>query len=663
MYELTAFTALFIACFFWVRTLRIESKVEAIQTGFLVLAAHIIAGGYILSALQQLGSLPHWALFSGVAALLSAGVGHWYGRNILNLHFSTHTIRQQWQTFYRELSRFEKLALSPLAFTFITLQILNLLVIFLGHPNTWDSMTYHLARVAYYLQHNSLAFYEANYWAQVVHPKNSAILLLFTYLVSGHNEHATQLVQYIAYLISVLTVFAISKKVGQNAGRSLFAALLSGLITEWLLQSTTTQNDMLLTAFIGVALYFLFAFRSTLHYRYLALSALSMGLAVGTKSSAFMAGTPVAAITIYLLFSVKDNLQFKLTRFAFFSASVLIAIVAFALPAGYLENYRLYGHPIAPTYVREMHSFSGDSPSYVFVNGTKNIIRFGFEFLSLDGLPPIELVQNTQTLLRKVPATIFTLLDIDLYTHEANYGFFGYNKIPSTNEDSSYWGVFGFTFGWLAALLTLLGIIKSNDFKALSAAAIIFLLAQAFIGPFDPWRGRYFTVAALLLFPITGFWLGIKSPLVRGYVLTIVLIGCLSAVTTVLFRTHTPLISNDFSGYPEKSIFLLNRFEQITNSVPDYYEPLHNFEKEVPANATVAIMLNEDAPEYPLFGQDLTRTILPIHSFLHGLQPIPPNAQYLLMVESSPCLNPKTDLKLGAGWYLRKLHENNRQCP
>ena len=107
----------------------------------------------------------------------------------------------------------------------------------------------------------------------------------------------------------------------------------------------------------------------------------------------------------------------------------------------------------------------------------------------------------------------------------------------------------------------------------------------------------------------------------------------------------------------------MSREEQVTRSATDYYQLIQKFDQTVPADATVAVLMYEDSMEYPLFGKGLTRTIIPVNSFLKGRQPIPSNAQYLLYFETFPCTNLDADIYLGDGWYLRKLNETNRQCP
>jgi len=660
MYELIALLSLFVSCLFLARAFRIKSGVEYVFTFFLLFSAHIISIGYILSYLNCLGEVQSWAATGMFMAIISAGLLRWIKIPLGDDGTSSPGFRTIWFELVSSFSSFEKTILIPLAVTTALIQLLNLAVILFSAPHNWDSLTYHLVRMAYYLQHENLAYYDANYWAQVVHPKGSTTLFIFTYLASGRNENLTQLVQYISYLVSVIAVYAIAEKTGNSKGQSLFAALTSSLLTEWMMQSTTVQNDMILTAFIGAAVYFIFSFRETQKSKDLVLSAFAVGLSVSIKSTALIALVPVAVVALYIFLTIKNSRQLKVRSFVLWVASVFVFTFAFAGPSGYLENYRLYGNPIAPQYVRNAHSYEGKPLRDIFVNGIKNIIRFGFEFLSLDGLPPTGAVQSAQNMIRFIPAEIFRLSAIDLETPDATFLF---QKKPTANEDTSYWGIFGFGLGWLAVLLSVVGVIRSVDFRILSLAAIAFLFAQSFVGPFDPWRGRYFIIAGIFVIPITGFWLRTTSVALRWYLLAIVMIGCVSSITAVLFRVNSPILGADGQSGGQKSIFSMSREEQLTRSSVDYYQLIKKIDQLVPANAIVAVMVYEDSMEYPLFGKGLTRTIIPINSFLKGLQPIPANAQYLLYVETFPCIDVNRDVNLSGGWYLRKLNETNRQCP
>jgi hypothetical protein len=290
-------------------------------------------------------------------------------------------------------------------------------------------------------------------------------------------------------------------------------------------------------------------------------------------------------------------------------------------------------------------------------------MRFGLEFFSLDGLPSISIVRKAQTLLRLLPEKINRRLELDLETSEASRVPFIIQKMPIAHEDLSYWGILGFGLIWIVVFLSVVGVIKSSDIRILSLAAVVFLLSQAYAGPYDPWRGRYFTAVAIFAVPTVGICLRNKNRFIRAYLFLIILTGCFSAVSAVVLRTNNTIISIGHKDSYRPSIFAMERIEQLTRNRPMYYEPLKRFDQLVPMSAIVAVFLNGDMFEYPLFGEHLTRTIMPINSFDKGLQPIPINAEYLLYSQNFPCADTQEDVYLGANWYLRQLTDNNRICP
>lgn len=560
----------------------------------------------------------------------------------------------------------EKRLIAPLVFTAAVLALVNLDLAIHVAPLNWDSMTYHLARMAYYLQHGNLSYFDANYWAQVTHPKNSSLLMIFTYLVAHRNENLTQLVQFASYLVATLAIYGICRKLGRGRYVGLFAALVFALLIECLMESSTTQNDMQLTALIGVATYALLAFRAGRNRKYLLLTALSVGLALGMKSSTFLVGPSLAVLALYALVPQVwlsraraflahrggpngSHIEVPVRRvaadFGVLIAAVVVAACALALPAGYVENVRVYGNPIGTAYVRELHAFEGEPIPYVLENGTRNLLRFGMEFLSFDGLPPGGFFTAAQTWIRQWPHQLFDALHIDLQITQATRSPFVYDKMPFSHEDMSYWGIFGFALILPIVGLSLLGVIRAPGNWPLAVATLLFIVAQSYSGPYDPWRGRYFIIMAIFAVPTIACCVRRAFLPWRVYLTLIVLLGCLSAVTAVLGR------SNDA---PEE-VYTMNRLQQLTRNRRNYTEPIRLFERIVPPDATVAVAFGEDTFEYPLFGEHLTRKLIPINSFLNGMQAIPPEADYLIYSENVYPDWKYKDIELGQDWYLRNL--------
>lgn len=633
------------------RLLRPRGPVEGVLFCAPLLAGLLLAAGYSLSALQAIHRLDARTVAGGIALALAALAT---GRSAVSLADAPYRLRDAlmgaWRSArqgYAGLTTFERRALTPCLVTVAILWLINFDLVVNTAPHNWDSMTYHLARMAYYLQEGSLANYGANYWAQVTHPKNATVWLIFTYLAAGRNENLTQIVQFVAYSVAVVSVFGIARRMGCRRYASLFAAAVFGLLTENLMQAITTQNDMLLTAFAGCAVYGLMAFRERRQRRYLALAGLAIGIALGIKSSALLVMPCIAVVALYALWNPAMRQRLMGGAGALAAAS-LAAVALFTLPAGYIENWQVYGHPIGPAYVRQLHAFEGASPGYVLEHGVNNLLRFGFEFLSLDGMPAFGDVYAAQQALRDWPRQLTLALGFDLETTEATRAPFSYAKPPYAHEDMSYWGVFGFGLVLPLVTLALAGVIRAPAARVLAAGFALFALAQAFSGPYDPWRGRYFTIAGIFATPVVAVWLGRPQPwLAKALLMVVVMLGCFSGLSAVLGRANS---------MPEE-VYRMDRVAQLTRNRRAYTEPVRRFEQLVPPDATVAVFFGEDMFEYPLFGEGLTRRLIPVNPFGLEPRPIPPEADFLIYSAQLYADRQAGDIHLGEDWYLRHLGE------
>jgi hypothetical protein len=374
-------------------------------------------------------------------------------------------------------------------------------------------------------------------------------------------------------------------------------------------------------------------------------------MALGVKSSVLLAMPPLALVALYALAPAwrtfrRSDRRPLLRAAGALAASGAASAALFVLPAGYVENWLVYGHPIGPEYVRKLHSFEGQPVSYTLLNGTRNLARFGFEFLSFDGLPPYGDLADAQRALRWLPEQAAQALGLDLENVVATRAPFVYAKLPAAHEDMSYWGAFGFALVWVVAGLMLIGAIHAPAGRVLALAGVLFWVLQAYSGPYDPWRGRYSVLCAVLVVPVLGLW--IRRPhgwLARAALTAIVLVGCFSALAAVIGRVNSA---------PEY-VYSLDRVGQLTRNRPNYADPVRLFERSVPPDATVAVYFGEDMFEYPLFGAGLTRTLIPVNGFYRGPAPIPPQAEYLLYSSQLYADSRPGDIHLGEDWMLRAL--------
>lgn len=640
---------------------------EIVLYCFISATAQVCLIGFVLSATGHLNQLQYWALISlvGCAVMMIVAVPRRSGQSP-NLRGLFKESGLGWQDMRSALNHPSAFIIIPMLITTLFLAAVHVVAVFLLAPDTVDAMTYHLARVAYYLQHNNLSYFDANYWAQVVHPKNSTLLFLYTFLLTDLNENFTQLVQFAAFWVAAFAVFGISRRVGVNAHWSLVSALIFSLVIEVQMQSITVQNDMLLTAYVGCSTYFLFAFRETGSRRHLAWAATAIGIALGVKASMLLILPSLVLLFFYTVTFTKGGKSQFIHYHGFFLMALLLALLLFALPSGYLENYRIFGHPTGAEAIVRIHSFQAEPVSNILRFGTKNLLRYAVEFISLDGLPPIEPVNHLHRWGKQLAQSVIGFLGINLEDRNGvriNSPPFSYDKKPAAHEDMSYWGVLGFGLLWPVVVLLSLGILKSTAGRVLAVATILFLFCQAYSGPYDVWRGRYFLVAALFAAPCVGTVLARgRIPLFYGYVVFLCLLGCLSAISAVWLRLVGPVPITQLNVPFVESFLNQDRLAQLTRQRRSYYEPLRRFEQIVPRDATVSVWLGEDYYEYALFGDHMTRRIIPVNSFWSGPQEIPEDSDYLLYSRGFPGAD-SADIFLGEDWYLRELDSSSPNGP
>ena len=126
------------------------------------------------------------------------------------------------------------------------LGILSLVLLFgaiFTVPYNYDSMTYHLARIGYWIDHKSVAHYITNIDRQVYSPVLAEYNLLHMMLLSG-NDTFLNFFQYFCMFAAAYFIYKCAQKLGVNRLFSLFGAFIFMLMPLTISQSITTQNDL-----------------------------------------------------------------------------------------------------------------------------------------------------------------------------------------------------------------------------------------------------------------------------------------------------------------------------------------------------------------------------------------------------------------------------------
>jgi hypothetical protein len=185
---------------------------------------------------------------------------------------------------------------NPLAFFVAPLLIILFCTALVYPPNNYDSMTYHMARVVYWMQNASVAYYPTSYDPQNLMSPGAEYIILLLQLLSDSDAFAN-LVQFISFYLlisampSFLRLLGIPRRIA-NWGLILAAALPMGV-----LQATSTQTD-LVAACLGLALCAaaLRLYHKTLREKKLRLDIMALGLMLATgflvKPTSILAALP-----------------------------------------------------------------------------------------------------------------------------------------------------------------------------------------------------------------------------------------------------------------------------------------------------------------------------------------------------------------------------------
>jgi len=646
-----------------------RSFTEWLITSFMLFVGCIIPVGFLLSALDLTASTLSWIIGNYIAIAIqyrfwsfaTPSENHYSIRAIFANRVSTFAL---WS---RELSLYLKFVFLLLFGTLLVVSVTNLILVLFTPPNEWDSMTGHLNRVIRYIQRGTMAHFGGTNWNMDTYPKSPTTIQIYCYLISGKIENAMKLIHYLSYWITVVAVFGMAQRIGRNLSASLFCALAYSMFLDFLVQAVSTETDIVLTAYLSCLLYYLFTYFNTRENKYLYLTGLAFGVALGHKVTFIFLLPSIFFIMVYTVF-IAPSLAVFFKRFWSLALAIGLSVLVYTLPTGYIKNIQVFGHPIGPpTALKHQSIERAGTLSNLFEQGSRNAVRYTYDFFNLDGIRNAQWGFDLNQFIRKPIIALEDKLhmrldeekDFTIVPFYFNRGFEYYNAIP-------YWGVFGFALILPIVLLVFFRVLRSRVHWFLALALILHYLAISYTAAYDPFKGRYFIETGLfgvlfLLLLFSHHRLTILKPrrrIWRGYIALVVLTACVSAVMAVFLNMR----GLPFGSYGLPSALVMNRIELQTFARPDVTKAYLKFDSIVPPDATVALGTVNSDFEYPLYGSHLTRRLISINPFEQGLQPIPSDADYLFYAkrvinDTSRIRSLPTDLRLGSDTTMTNLNE------
>jgi hypothetical protein len=207
-------------------------------------------------------------------------------------------------------------------------------------PSNTDSLLYHIARVAHWIQNTSLDHYPTSYRHQLWNPPFAEMAMLNIQLLAGSPE-PVNMVQWFSMVGSLVGLSALAGLMGASLRGQLLTVSFAISVPMGILQATSTQNDYVPTFWLVILAYFVvLAMKRSLTKLEVASLTTALGLGMLTKSTFYVYMVPFVAW--YALYLVRRS-----TFREAISTGVLIASIVLLLNLGYwTRNIISFGGPL-----------------------------------------------------------------------------------------------------------------------------------------------------------------------------------------------------------------------------------------------------------------------------------------------------------------------------
>ena len=500
-------------------------------------------------------------------------------------------------------------------------------------PNNWDSLTYHLARVAGWNQEHGVHWIANAPTGRINEFQPLAEQLILFLFVSGSTA-LYALPQYVAQLAILFAVYGAARRLGYQPRAAVRGTALLAMLSLVALESTTAQNDLVAASFPVVAAFFLLG-RSQLE-AFLAGVALALGL--GAKLTTALAWPALAV------------LAWPRGRRAFASAA---AGGAFALVTaacwGYVLNVvhtgRLLGHGQGRV---------ENSAATTFTGTVSRSLHLFYRLFDLSVMPywliAVLAVAGCVVAVRSAAAALVLLAPaagiavLEIFSLDPSY-------VPrTTSEDVSAFGPIG-TAAILGAPLAvfLADRPRRRDlrFIALVLALPTYVVLLAAFAKYNIWIPRFLVVPVVLTAPLF-------AALCRDRTAAAALL-VLGGLTLAFALTDDASKNiNGPAGRPWtlSQVGALNAFPaQPTGRIVG--AALASYDRSVPPDACVGAVLDPDEPAYLLWGPKLGRRVVFLPSLDAVAQAYRTGSRYVIV--STGANAPVAGAFEQAGWKVRPL--------
>lgn len=457
------------------------------------------------------------------------------------------------------------------------------LVAILSAPNNWDSMIYHMSRVAHWVQNQTVAHYPTPTLNQLYQNPWAEFAIAHFQILSQSDRYAN-LIQWGSMVGSIIGVSAIAKQLGAKQRGQILAVVFCATIPMGILQASSTQNDYAISLWLVCLAYFtLITVQEGAKLSNVLKIGASLGLAILTKGTAYLYALPFC---LWLgLWGIK-NLRWQIWKPILIVAGIVLAINL----GHYWRNFLLFSSPLGAS---EETMGSSLSIPILISNVTRNLS------LHADIIRNLHLqfiITPTTGLTEKAIKLLHGVLGLDVSDPRTTSPVGAKFHVPglSLHEDTA-----GNPLHLLLILFALILLFINNKFKKeaniyiYSFAVLSGFLLFCFLLTWSPWRSRLHLPIFVLFSAFVGVVLtkSLNSKITN--VLAVILL--VLSQTWVLHNDIRPLSGSN-------SIFSTPRIQQYFMSKPYLENSYLEAAKVIKSHHCYDIgLLDRISYEYPLF--------------------------------------------------------------
>jgi 4-amino-4-deoxy-L-arabinose transferase-like glycosyltransferase len=184
-----------------------------------------------------------------------------------------------------------------------------------------------MSRVAHWISNNNVSFYPTAIIRQLYQMPLAEFAILHVQVLTGGDLYAN-LIQWISFFSIICFGFLLASELELNRRQQFLSAVITATLPMAILQASSTQNDLVVSSFLMSFALFMLRLRDKLSAESLLLAAISLGLALLTKGTAYIYASAVGmSLSVPVLMARKHDHQCFLKAAAALSFVVIFALL------------------------------------------------------------------------------------------------------------------------------------------------------------------------------------------------------------------------------------------------------------------------------------------------------------------------------------------------